>query len=203
MKAIEVLKRVDRSKENIGYVGDEFLSDLMGRELYYYGDNPRLQVYYLAPWYCTDTWVGADVYYLDDRPLAYSFQSARKSKPVFQYVDRDVHRDAREYVATLVDDVTTVKFIDPEEDFPETYRVGYREQLLTDRGYVDGRAVMYDRVATREWLEANRSKMSSYGFTFPGADSETYKESIIVIEYADETQEAIDIARFEIPLRIV
>ena len=202
MKLIEAIQRVDRSDANSGYAGDEFFSDLMGQSVYLDVNADRIQCCNLFPWYCTDTWVGGMVYYLDDRPLAFGFQSARKSQETVKYVDTEVLKDAREYVSSLIHgDIIEPHLIDPDEEIGEDYTVAYREQLLTDRGYVDGRAVMYLKAETKAWLAAN-IEANAYGYTFPGDAKATYRESIIVVEYPDETREAIDIERFKMPYRL-
>lgn len=201
MKLIDALKNVDRSSKNTTWVGEEFYEAVLGQ--YVYLDSaPRITGYYLAPWLCTDTWVGGNVYYLDDEPLAWGFQTARKNKEEFRFVDADVLSRARDYLRSLLTDEGTISFIDPDEEIGETYGVHYTTQLLDRRGYVNGRTAVYLPVETQEWLKKN-VPAKAYGYTFPGADAETYRESILVVEYADETQEAIDIKRFDIPFRVV
>ena len=59
---------------------DEDLLSAVGLDIYYhnYDDPVNLTTNHLKQWYCTDTWVGIDVIYLNNSPVAVTNQVGRK-----------------------------------------------------------------------------------------------------------------------------
>ena len=100
MKLIDMMKRVDRSKGNsVDGDIDDFCREL-GIENYFGWDqafSERVQGYYLIKWFCTDSWVGAVVYIMDDKPVAISYQSGRKSGREFEFVSKEAVEKVRAF----------------------------------------------------------------------------------------------------------
>ena len=59
---------------------DEDLLSAVGLDIYYhnYDDPVNLTTNHLKQWCCTDTWVGIDVIYLNNSPVAVTNQVGRK-----------------------------------------------------------------------------------------------------------------------------
>lgn len=202
MKLLEAIRRVDRSKANTVYVGEAFYNDIMGRDVWMEKDAPRIQAYQLIGWNCTDTTVGLVVYYLDDQPLATSYQNARKSSEDFEYVSAEIHAEARAYVAELLNDKPDFKILNLNSEIGEHFQVSYREGVIYDFGEVRGRRAKFMRQESRRWVNQNVED-GKYGHKFPGRAGNTYRESIAVVQYDDGEMEAIDVTEFNIPIRIV
>lgn len=98
-------------------------------------ENTLLTSCFYAKWYCTDTYVGGRVYFLGERPVAISWQSARKSDEKFTWVSKDAMIKTRDYLLTLFEDQAyncDVDDIDMTQEMGIGYPVEYGSQLLTD-----------------------------------------------------------------------
>lgn len=62
----------------------------------------RLTKHWNQKWICTDTLVGDAIYYFDGRPLAYSYQNARKSDENFCFFSDDIAGVVHEYLRSLI-----------------------------------------------------------------------------------------------------
>jgi hypothetical protein len=122
----------------------EGLSSEFGINDLYWSDDTRLKAYFIRRHYCTDTWVGARVYFLDDEVVAISIQPARKAREEFSFVDIESCRKLRNYLLSLVHIEETLPndFIeDWDKEIAETYKVQYNTQILQKTGFFEGKEV--------------------------------------------------------------
>lgn len=95
----------------------------------------------IAPWYCTDQWVGLYALALDGEVIALSFQQGRKCDTNYEFVDIEAVKKAQDAIKSMVTkkaDESNFAFIDLDQAIPERYKISYVEQLLTDKLFYQG-----------------------------------------------------------------
>ncbi|AHZ10258.1 hypothetical protein [Bacillus phage Hakuna] len=135
MKAKHIFDRVDRSKGNEGWLS---LSDVASEFQIWedYISEPedcRIKVYWLGSWYCTDTIVGFQVYFFDDRPMAFTTQMGRKCEENWYWASQEVAEDVKEYIKSLIveeEDEVSVNLFNWEEEIGDGYRIDFSGQLF-------------------------------------------------------------------------
>jgi hypothetical protein len=65
-------------------------------------DDGRITKHWHQKWLCTDTIVGDAIYYFDRKPLAYSYQPARKSDEIFHFFSKEIALAAQTYLMSLI-----------------------------------------------------------------------------------------------------
>lgn len=135
MKLREIIERVDRSKSN---EDEPYYQDFASNEFGIYSnlnqpwDEGRLKSYSYAKWLCTDTGVGGRIYFLDDEPVAISWQQARKSSEDIEWISKEARAKVREYLLSLViveDD--NQDYADLDVELNDGFHVSYGSELLT------------------------------------------------------------------------
>lgn len=143
MKLKDVINLVDRSERNTSYASIEDFARMF--DLHIYHDSrfdERVKKYWIYNWCCTDTWVGLAVYFMDDAPVAVSFQSARKSDENIEFVSKEAAAKVRDFIISLMEDEEKgVPIADMDQDIGDGYTVNYGSQLLTDTGTYAGETV--------------------------------------------------------------
>lgn len=143
---IETLNKSDSNKFDVDvYDLEAILSDEFGinTSLDYNKTNNRVTCYWLLPWYCTDTWVGFRVYFLDDRILAMSYQSARKNDETFTFANKEVKQELKNYIISLIEVVEeniedSSSYLNLDEDFGIGNKINYACQLLSTHVMYEG-----------------------------------------------------------------
>jgi hypothetical protein len=143
MKLSEAIYKVDRSDPQWPDV-EIFARDL-GLEAYGLDSEfaERVKGHYLAKWMCTDTWVGTQVFYLDDEPVAISTQSGRKSDENLYFISKEAGEKVREFILSLMseDEAQELQLADLDEEIGDHYNVTYGSQLLVKEGFYQGSLV--------------------------------------------------------------
>lgn len=133
MKLSEAIQRVDRSERNHSYADAEKFSQEFGFHLNWNAKfEERVHGYWLWRWQCTDTWVGYRVYFMDNEPVAVSWQPARKSSEEIEWVSKEAYNKVRDFMLELLaeDLHAQPKFAKLDEVLPELgYNVTYGSQL--------------------------------------------------------------------------
>ena len=113
-------------------------------------DAGRLVYYWVKTWYCTDAWVGVKAYYLDNVLVAVSEQDGRKCEEEFKWVSQEAFLKVKAHIESLVikENEDEVPLLDVEEDFPDGYRVDFRNQLLEP---IHKHVLFENRVAKVVW----------------------------------------------------
>ena len=133
MKVKDILNRVDKSpqfKDNV-FIGDiaEKMFDLY--DIQHQDKQDRLTAYYIANWYCTDTYVGSKVYFFDDEPVAISTRSGRKSSENFDWISMESYKRVYDYVLNFKnEEFENISILDLDEEFKETYKVEFYCQMF-------------------------------------------------------------------------
>lgn len=131
MKLIEIANRVDKSKDNeawvnISEIGEEFNLDID------YVEQDRLKSYWVGNWYCTDTWVGFKIYFLDNEAVAFSMQPARKSDEEFHWFSKELALKVKKYLLTLlIDEKMYINICNINEDLGDSYKIQFNSQILS------------------------------------------------------------------------
>jgi len=135
MKLKDIILNLDKSEKNSDFVDIEQIAAEFGiHQFLQYQDSYRIKAYHFLKWYCTDSYVGGRVYFLDDKPVAISWQSGRKASEEFGWISQELYEETHKYILTLVEEenAKTIDPIDLEEDWGLGHHVDYSGQLLTD-----------------------------------------------------------------------
>lgn len=132
MKLSEIIERLDKSKTNKDYLDLTSLAN----ELEIYDnlntyESDRIEVYWIANHYCTDTFVGLRAYFIDDQLFAVSKQAGRKSNEDLFWVSEDSREFVKNYVRSLVEpEVDNFSLLNMEEDLGDYYPIKYAGQFI-------------------------------------------------------------------------
>jgi len=144
MKLRNIIAGVDKTNKRLFSDPDwEKLSDLFNIYDLHWSEDTRLKCYHAEVWLCTDSWVGTEVYFLDDKAVCISRQSARKSSVNFEFLSQE-HADRLEkYLRDLVkvDIGSTVVIADLEEEWDTYYSIKYGTQIIHDKAIYEGETV--------------------------------------------------------------
>ncbi len=135
MKLREIINNLDKSKENSDWINlEEFANEFGINQYMSPPDDIRISAYYFLKWYCTDSYVGGRVYFLDDKPICISWQKGRKGDEKFSWISQESYEQTHKYILSLVeqDNKKTIDPIDLDEDWGPGYPVDFSSQLLTD-----------------------------------------------------------------------
>jgi hypothetical protein len=120
MKVKDIIETVDKSKENYCWPDiEDFMSEL---DVSSYGSadynkfQSRVSGYWFVSWVCTDTRVGGRVYFMDDQPVAISYQEGRKCDEVFEFISVESAQKVRDFVLHCCDDGYSPNIADLNRD---------------------------------------------------------------------------------------
>lgn len=150
MKLSELIHKVDRSERNSSSADIDDFSRVLGlddRMGWHDEFERRVKGYFLIRWYCTDTWVGYRVYFMDDEPVATSSQRGRKSDEEIEFVSLEAAQKVKDFIKSLEgEEEFNPPLADMDEEIPElTYTVSFSSQLLVDEGTWNGQPVKVAR----------------------------------------------------------
>ena len=132
---LENLIKDENTEDRLWSVPDNLLYEFNLQQHAYLSleGNDRLKCYWLANHYCTDSYVGFRVYFLDDKPVAMSHQAGRKCDETFEWVSMEAFKNTHSFLLTLLEEeeLPTPSLLDLEEELGEGYPVDYVGQLLT------------------------------------------------------------------------
>jgi hypothetical protein len=132
MKLVDIANKIDRSKENedwidITKIGYEFNINLD------YIEQDRLKAYWVSNWCCTDTWVGYRMYFLDDEPVAFSIQTARKNDENIKWFGEEKALKVRDYLISLMtkqEEDLNFELCDINEEIGDSYEIQYNANVI-------------------------------------------------------------------------
>jgi hypothetical protein len=111
-----------------------FAEEQLNMSLYNWVEQERFVAYFVGSWYCTDTFVGYRVYFLDDEPVALSSQLGRKSDENFEWVSLEAYNKVFQFAKTFMDEPEpNITFCNLDEDLAEIgdgYSIKYNSQLF-------------------------------------------------------------------------
>jgi len=129
----ELFEKVDKSKRFKCTVEINTMANLMGINDMWsvWADQDRLVSYYVASWYCTDSFVGMKVYFFDDVPVALSTQTGRKSDENIRWVSQELFDEVFNYVLSFKEPETgNCHTLNLEEEILDMYPINFYEQLF-------------------------------------------------------------------------
>jgi len=124
MKLIDIANRIDKSPKNESQVDTMEFSSELNYEFDYVNQD-RLKAYWIANWYCTDSYVGYRMYFLDDEPVAVSLQPGRKSNETFEWFSKEMALRVRDYLISLMSD----EILNPERAIYNDESIGILEEI--------------------------------------------------------------------------
>lgn len=181
MKISEIIQTVDKNSERNKCLAnwDNFASLFdMWFDYDYDKFENGLTSFFFAKWLCTDTWVGGRVYYLNNEPVAVSWQPARKSDEDIEFLSLDAIVKVKEFMldCRTDEDNHSNLLTDMDKDYGNGYRVSYGSQLLR-----------------KDCIHKPTGKSSTVIETFRGMD-QIKKWSKVVIQFDDSSTQTVDMA---------
>jgi hypothetical protein len=144
----KIIDNIDRSENSLQktHVDWEALSEIFNINDLYWSDNERLKSYFFKKWYCTDTLVGAEAHFLDDKLVAISFQAARKSSKDFYFINKKSSNKLRNYLLSLLESNNDhhLQYVDDaslDEEIDSTFKINYNTQILQKTAFYQGELV--------------------------------------------------------------
>lgn len=133
MKLREILEKLDRSSQNMTYINnDYFVNDQFDIHLGYDVDLEYhgFAQHFIAPWYCTDTWVGVSVIYYKDEPVAIIEQLGRKCDRVVRWIGgKETYNRIYKVICDIRKDTINEEIVIDTANLDEEYGAGYPVQF--------------------------------------------------------------------------
>jgi len=144
MKLIDIANKIDKSKKNESQVDTMEFSSEFNQE-FDYVDQDRLKAYWIGNWYCTDSYVGYRMYFLDDEPVAVSTQTGRKGDEDFEWFSKELALKVRDYLISLMQkdkDELNIKLCDINDDIGESFKISFNYEILNpDKAIYNGESI--------------------------------------------------------------
>ena len=137
MKLKEVIEKIDKSKANEHWVDLQKIASEVGLNDYVYDSEERIKSYFYISWLCTDTHVGAKIYFLDDEAVCVSYQSARKADEHFEWISQEAFEKVRNYILNLIS-TPNVSVVDLEQEVEEYFNVEFSMQMIAKKAIYNG-----------------------------------------------------------------
>ena len=123
---------------------DENLLSALGLDVCHhnYDDPSKLTTNHLKQWYCTDTWVGIDVIYLNNVPVAITNQAERKMNVNIYFLSEEDKNSVKDYLISLYnnqqdcDDCLTDDELNTE--MGDYFKIEYSSQVLYKTALLNG-----------------------------------------------------------------
>lgn len=127
----DIVNKIDKNHKVNFLDFYSFCEKQFGLYLTNYDDSDRLEAYWIGSWYCTDTYVGYKVYLFDDKPVAISFQPARKSCECIEWLSEEDYKNVLKYAKSFCEE-ENADFVlaNLNEDLGDTYKIHYCDALF-------------------------------------------------------------------------
>ena len=126
---------------------DEDLLSALGLDIIYHNyEKPvNLTTNHLKQWYCTDTWVGIDVIYLNNSPVAVTNQVGRKMDVNIYFLSEEAKNSVKDYLISLYnnqqDYAECLTEDDLNEEMGDYFKIDYSSQVLYKTAWLNGEQV--------------------------------------------------------------
>lgn len=126
---------------------DENLLSALGLDIIHHNyEKPvSLSTNHLKQWYCTDTWVGIDVIYLNNHPVAVTNQIGRKWNVNIYFLSEEAKNSVKDYLISLYnnqqDYVDYLTEDELNEEMGEYFKIEYASQVLYKTAWLNGEQV--------------------------------------------------------------
>lgn len=188
MKLIDLLPTVEKTEYNSKNINIEVVVNALGitfdscyehRCVIY----DRIKAYWLMPRMCTDTMVGAAVYFFDDELIGYSNKVARKSDEDFFFISVESADKVLKFFLSLIDNnnfsiATTEQLSEEMEDIG--FNVYYANSICSEK-------VFY--VPTSEYVEVTNVFRYDYNHAYDQLE----------VKFADGTSKVISCNEILVP----
>ena len=125
MKVADIIKAAENSlkQEGCDFI-DEFSEDLGVEGFIGWSAEFGVRVKYvnINTWICTDTEVGLRLFYFDENPIAFMWQSARRSGKNITWVNAHSRKEVRDFIISINEDRNPEEYtsiMDIDKDVPE------------------------------------------------------------------------------------
>lgn len=111
IKLIDAFTNVEKTKQNSSHICLYTL--LQYFNINHYSDSnekkfeKRVKGYYVYSHYCTDTTVGLEAIYMDDKLIGYKYLEHRKSRTEYKFLSRELMKQLRDFVGECI--ITDIK----------------------------------------------------------------------------------------------
>lgn len=132
MKIIEIAERIDKSKSNEEWIDIQDIGRELGLDVPFV-EQERLKSFWVGNWYCTDTYVGYRMYFLDDVAVAFSVQNGRKSAENFHWFSLESATNVKKYLLSLISEnekELNITICDVNEDIGDSFKISYNAEIL-------------------------------------------------------------------------
>ncbi len=126
---------------------DENLLSALGLDIIHHNyEKPvNLTTNHLKQWYCTDTWVGIDVIYLNNHPVAITKQKSRKSSVNIYFLSEESKNSVKDYLISIYDNPQDYSDYLTEDELNEEmgdyFKIEYSSQVLYKTAWLNGEQV--------------------------------------------------------------
>ena len=126
---------------------DEDLLSALGLDIIHHNyEKPvNLTTNHLKQWYCTDTWVGIDVIYLNNSPVAVTNQVGRKMNVNIYFLSEEAKNSVKDYLISLYNNQQDYAEYLTEDDLNEEmgdyFKIEYSSQVLYKTAWLNGEQV--------------------------------------------------------------
>ena len=126
---------------------DENLLSSLGLDIIHhnYQKPINLTTNHLKQWYCTDTWVGIDVIYLNNRPVAITKQKSRKSSVNIYFLSEEDKNSVKDYLISIYNNPQDCSDYLTEDELNEEigdyFKIEYSSQVLYKTAWLYGEKV--------------------------------------------------------------
>jgi len=122
--------------------------------------SQRMVKVWIKSWICTDTRVGIAVYVFDNKIVATSFQSARKSDEQINFVSGDAYHEVKnailDYLKDDLDEELPIIEVDDLDEFPMGIRLN--TQITPATAKVNGISKLVDLIVNFKYNSFHRIK---------------------------------------------
>lgn len=149
MKIKDVIKNISKEKSNEDWVDiPEFAWNNFDLNVDYdcimETKQDRLKCYWLYKWYCTDTYVGCKVYFLDSEAVAISTQRGRKYDEEIEWLSEESALKVRDYLISFtLKESTTFNICDLEKDIGDSFKLYFNNEVfIGQEALLEGKGVV-------------------------------------------------------------
>lgn len=161
MKVIDIANNIDKSERNEDWVSIESLADEFGIRGNF-AEQDKLKSYWVGYWYCTDSWVGYKIYFLNDEPVCFSSRLGRKCDNDIEWFNKELAIKTRDYIISLLtydEEEMNISYCDINEDVGDGYRIYYNTQVLDwSKATLDNEPVKFIELVEndKDWIRSNK-----------------------------------------------
>ena len=153
-KIIEDAKKKLDTQDNL--VQDWYNIEELAQEFGIYNsisqETERIKEVYVNVHFCTDSWVGETVVFLDGEAVAVTIQTSRKSDKFYYFISKETRDKTYNYIKSLVEDNEfNNSFVDIDLEIDEYYNVEFVNEIIHDFGFVYNSSLeTYEKVKVGE-----------------------------------------------------